>query len=699
MTRLVRYPGPGCVVEFMQGNQPQLAYVVEEQSGKLRVLTQNRREAKLPASRLLPWSGPACPADLGRAEIERLLDSHLARRREVAAGIDVLELWSMAQGEVDQAKAEWFAELLWADPDPDQVAAMGRVLLDCKTHFKFHPPEFIPYSAETVETRLSEQEEARIREKLVGVGQSFLKELWQSGNGPVDVNKLRAKPDAETASLLADMLKARMADPEDKEPDPLWREVRRGLPEHPYLALLLAERWGIVPPHYNYLLARAAYTMDESWAEPFADEVAQLTSRRDELDTEADPRRFVSIDAATTTDIDDAFVASYDGETIPVSVALACPAVHWDFSSPLGRAVLDRATSLYLPEGTSHMLPRALAEDIYSLRQGEPRPALILDLRVDAGGEPSLTGLRFGKITVAANITYHQAEECLSAGPKACADATGGASADLDWAAARDLASRLRDRRIRNGAVIIERQEPEIVLDDGDSPQVHLEIKEPTPLAQLLVSELMIVANELCARWAMEQGVPLYFRAQDTVLPKDAAGVWTEPEDVYRVVKHFGPTLLETQPKPHKGLGVPAYSPVTSPLRRITDLINVTQIQRSLTTGQPLFSRDELEAMQPTVSSRLEAVGKVQRFRPRYWKLLHLLQNRKASTWIGVAVDESGGLVTLALPDAQIFVRAPRVMLGDKLYPGQRFALRFGKIDPLCNEIRVAEAHEEETNG
>lgn len=699
MARLVRYPGPGCVVEFMQGNQSQLAYVVEEQSGKLRVLTQNRREAKFPASRLLPWSGPAYPADLSRAEIERLLDNHLTRRRELAAGIDVLELWSMAQGEVDQAKAEWFAELLWADPDPDQVAAMGRVLLDCKTHFKFHPPEFIPYSAETVESRLSEQEEARIREKLVSVGQAFLKELWQSGNGPVDVDKLRAKPDAETAGLLADMLKARMADPEDKEPDPLWREVRRGLPEHPYLALLLAERWGIVPPHYNYLLDRAGYTTDESWAELYADEVAQLRRRRDELDAETDPQPFVSIDAATTTDIDDAFVVAYDGEAIRVSVALACPAVHWDFSSPLGRAVLDRATSLYLPEGTSHMLPRELAEDTYSLRQGELRPALVLDLRVDAGGEPALTGLRFGRITVAANITYYQAEECLSVDP---ADSTGAGAATckagVDWAAARDLANRLRERRIRNGAVIIERQEPEIVLDDGDTPQVRLEIKEPTPASQLLVSELMIVANELGARWAVEKGVPLYFRTQDTVLPKDVAGVWTEPEDVYRVVKHFGPTLLETQPKPHKGLGVPAYSPVTSPLRRITDLINVAQIKRTLTTGQPLFSRDELEAMQPSVSARLEAVGKVQRFRPRYWKLLHLLQNRKATTWTGVAVDESGGLVTLALPDAQIFVRAPRDMLGDKLYPGQRFALRFGKIDPLCNEIRVAEAHEEEAD-
>ena len=40
----------------------------------------------------------------------------------------------------------------------------------------------------------------------------------------------------------------------------------------------------------------------------------------------------------------------------------------------------------------------------------------------------------------------------------------------------------------------------------------------------------------------------------------------------------------------------------------------------------------------------------------------------------------------------QIFVRAPKDLCGDKFIPGERFALRFGKTDPLMNEIRVAEA-------
>ena len=51
---LVRYPGPGCVVEFMQGNQPQQAFVLEENGGQLRLYTIGRREAKMSLSRMLP---------------------------------------------------------------------------------------------------------------------------------------------------------------------------------------------------------------------------------------------------------------------------------------------------------------------------------------------------------------------------------------------------------------------------------------------------------------------------------------------------------------------------------------------------------------------------------------------------------------------------------------------------------------------
>lgn len=58
-SQLVEFPGPGCVVEFLQGNAPQIAWVMEEQGAKLRLMLPNRRETTLGANRLLPWSRPS----------------------------------------------------------------------------------------------------------------------------------------------------------------------------------------------------------------------------------------------------------------------------------------------------------------------------------------------------------------------------------------------------------------------------------------------------------------------------------------------------------------------------------------------------------------------------------------------------------------------------------------------------------------
>jgi exoribonuclease-2 len=97
--------------------------------------------------------------------------------------------------------------------------------------------------------------------------------------------------------------------------------------------------------------------------------------------------------------------------------------------------------------------------------------------------------------------------------------------------------------------------------------------------------------------------------------------------------------------------------------------------------------------MLPHLTARTEAVGRIQRFRPRYWKLVYFRQNRKEQ-FEAVAVED-GQLVTLALPREQLYDRVPRQMLGDKIYPGQRFLVRLHKVNPLTNELRVAEAWEQ----
>lgn len=691
--KLVRHPGPGCVVEFMQGDRPQLAWVLEEKGGKLRLVTATKRETKLAAVRLLPWSGPARAPDASREDILAHLARHEEARSQTAADTDALELWEMAQGELPEARAEWFAELAYEDPDTDRIAGVGRALLECKTHFKFRPPVFEIRPAEAVEARLAEAEAARLRERLMDAGQLFFKQLWDVHLGRAETPE---PPDDPTVSAaLKDLLLARIADPEGSEDKALWDGVRKGLglggrSDDPFLPLYLAEAWGLTPPHHNFHLDRAGYEPGDAWSQAHTQAVHDLAAAVDALADMTETTPYVSVDSATTLDVDDAFfvepLAGQGGWRL--CLALAGPARLWPFGSDLDRAVMLRATSIYLPEGDHHMMPEALGTDAFSLLEGQARPALVLEAEIGPDGNLKALAPRCSRVLVARRATFDQVEDLL----EGRGDTLPGHQDNVRHAYA--LAEALLDRRIRQGAVVIDRPEPDIqVRREEDRVLVSAGLKDPCPLAQRLVGELMIFANSALAQWAAERNVPLLYRTQDLNLPEGSAGVWSAPEEIFSVVKTLGPSILETQPKRHASLAAPAYAPVTSPLRRYPDLLNSAQVLSFLEHGAPRLGREDLEALLPLLAARLDAAGQVQRFRPRYWKLVYCKQHPKTEH-AAVIVDD-GNLVTAALPHLQLFVRAPRAKFGDKVYPGQRYLLRLGKIDPLNNEIHVTDAMED----
>lgn len=689
---LVRYPGAGCVVEFMQGNAPQIAWVLEEQNGRLRLLLPNRRETALQSARILPWPGPAYDKNCSRDAALDILERHKSRRD--VANVNPLELWELAQGEVDQAPAEWFAELALSEPDMDAVAACGHALLQAKSHFKFNPPNFEVYPESIVATRLAEQEAARKREELVGKGSAFIRLLWD-----IHQKKSKASPAAAADALepevrerLRRSILSRIAAPETSEDEALWKLIVKGLPDEPFLPLYLAQAWGLVPPHHNYWMDRAGYAPGDAWSGEHREAVEELLRRADK-DGQADPtfpdRPIISIDAPTTRDVDDAFFIEARPEGgWNLTIALACPAFRWPFGEALDKAVFSRATSVYLPEATHHMLPEALGTGAYSLLAGQTRPSLLVECSIGGDGLVTACAPRLGYAKLAANLCYEDCEAALDGGDNA-------ASPYLEQLRqALALAEAHQQRRIEKGAVIIERPDQIIRLEgEGDNVTVFLEEDAPAPKAHLLVSELMVLTNAALAAWAAEHGVALLHRTQDVALPKEYAGIWKTPVDVARVVKAMAPAVLETSPRPHAGLGEAAYAPSTSPLRRYPDLINETQIISLLRDGKPRWSKEELDALLPLLNAHLDAAGQIQRFRPRYWKLLYFKQQGDR-WWPAVITDENDAFVTVNMPKEQMIVRARRQFFGERTHPGQELEIRLGKVHPLHNEFQLVETRE-----
>ncbi len=703
---IVLFPNPGCVVEFIESNKIVTAYVIEAQAAQLRLYTIGKREVKLSAARLLPWSGPAYGGAASRQEMEERLALHAGKRKALAEEIDVMQLWELAQGEVDKASVQWFAELLWPDADIDRLAALGQSLLNAKTHFKFNPPNFEIYPAELVEQKLQKAEADRKHEEIVSAGTLFLRNLWDVSNNRRPALTEAELPPANVRGLIERMLLDRLSDPDSTENDTLWKILIKSLPEDPHLPLLLAMAWGLKPPHYNFWLDRADYQEGEDWVRPLESDINALAANVRAAASSSGEEisgGFVSIDPSTTQDWDDAFkVEDLPGGGWRAVLALACPAAFWPFGSPLDQAVAYRASSIYLPEGSLHMMPRAVSLELFSLRGGErrtPLPALQVDIELDEDGKIRSTSPSFRWIRVAANLTHEDCEALLTEkAPEGNAAAPYGPMLESAMALSRVL----QKRRIERGAVITEKPEPSVRLEKTPEGDI-LALLEPDlgcPLSQNLVGELMILCNCALAAWGTERGLPLLYRAQDIALPKEFAGVWTQPQDIFRVIKALPPATLELQPKPHAGLGAGIYATFTSPMRRYVDLINEAQIIRHLAENVPAFSAEELRSALTGLSERLAATGQVQRFRPRYWKLLSLQQSGQAARENGkpwreaTVLEENDSFVTVNLECAQITLRAPRSRFHDKVYPGQSVMVRLAKINPLHNDMQIVEAME-----
>lgn len=701
----VRYPSAGCLVEYLEGNSVQIAMILEESSGRLRLLLPNRKEVKLAASRLLPWSGPALSSLPGKDDAARLLEEHKKRREELCAGINVLDVWDLAQGEVESAQADWFAELFSSEPDIDTVAAYGHSLLACKSHFRFQPPEFQVFPAETVEKRLTEQKAKEAREAIVAGGANFLRLLWdvacKKRQLPVPDGPEWPEPDA--AGRIFAILRAQMTDPDRQDSDQIWPMLSRGLPDVPHLPLQLLVAAGQLPAHYNFWLDRAGYAPGDSWWQGLVEnqdalqDVNSLTERLEQCDLP-----FVSIDSATTRDIDDAFHVKKLDDGFALTLALACPALGWEFGSKFDLAVRQRGTSIYLPEGTCNMLPEDLANDRFSLLARVPRPALCISLELDRTGKCLDCRPFVARVRLAANLNYHDCQKVLDGFGKGQIDAdlqTGDQAENPALPYAEQLAIGLElarsriDARIAAGAVIMDRPEPVIRLEgDGENTVVSLEQSEPATDANLLVAEMMILASAAIADWAEARQLQLIHRVQDVVVPREYAGVWTKPADMARIMRALIPSGLDVQARPHAALGLARYAPVTSPLRRYTDLVNEAQVMAAIAGGQGIFDATGLENILRSLNPALEAAGQVQRFRPRYWKLLHIRQKGDKAWWPGVITEEGEMFVTVSLPEAGLFVRGLRRQFDDRACPGLPVQVRLGRVNPLYNEIRIIEA-------
>ena len=152
--------------------------------------------------------------------------------------------------------------------------------------------------------------------------------------------------------------------------------------------------------------------------------------------------------------------------------------------------------------------------------------------------------------------------------------------------------------------------------EDGAIVAIAAELRT---VAYVIVQELMIATNEAVALWCIEQGLPMLFRnhrpnpvagSTDELMHEIAAAAG-DPDLFAKLRGRLLSTLRAATYDPtvhgHYGLRLSAYSHVTSPLRRVADLINQRIIFAHLDHSPAPYTPDQLAALGADLNRRTRA--------------------------------------------------------------------------------------------
>jgi exoribonuclease R len=265
-----------------------------------------------------------------------------------------------------------------------------------------------------------------------------------------------------------------------------------------------------------------------------------------------------SIDPANTGDYDDAFSISQQNDKYLVSIYISNVPIILNALN-LWSSFSQRISSIYLPDKKRPMLPTILSEQLCSLQAGYDRVAFTLDLVVRADGVIESSRLVNTKMRVVKNYAYE--------------------SADL-------LASAHYATLLECCQLMAKTQKYTNHINDSHE----------------LVAYLMVLMNNYCAKELVgfNQGIfrTVVNKKEENVVEKRGHGVIDDvPDSVDNFIHVWRNTCGQyvdirkcvgtcagsstglIASLNHSALGLDAYIHISSPIRRLVDLLNMIKLQ------------------------------------------------------------------------------------------------------------------------
>ncbi len=117
-------------------------------------------------------------------------------------------------------------------------------------------------------------------------------------------------------------------------------------------------------------------------------------------------RPFVTLDPASSTDLDQAFAIERAGADIVLHYAIADVGFFVRPGDALDEEAWRRGVTVYMPDERARLYPATLSEGAASLLPDGPRPAVVFAVRVDPHGDVRLDGVERAVVRSRAKLAY-----------------------------------------------------------------------------------------------------------------------------------------------------------------------------------------------------------------------------------------------------------------------------------------------------
>jgi len=663
----------GTLIEYLDNGRFVCALVTACEDKRLRLINQNGREVLLPIARVMHGSARPLAETLAengnQEQIEALLRQTDEHRRRLVAEVHLPEIWELA---VEDGAAHYdpgfLAELTLGQAASDDIlAAFLRAVIFDKIYFRYREGRIVAQSREQVEQALAQRAKEERKANLVSQGAAILRAILAGESTAPELDTLRQ----ESLEILA-ALYLETATPAQAEIGRLLlKEAGLHQPHAPFDILVAAGVWS---KHENIPMLKSGLpTVFSHSARQRAE--ALLRQPLDALFDDPDRKNFthlrpITIDGQGTLDFDDALTVESDPEGWLVGVHISDVAHYVRPGDPLFVEAMNRGISLYFPDGQVPMLPRHLSQGICSLIQGEIRATISFMILLSPTAEVLRTRIMPSIIKVARRLTYEEADHMMDGDP--------------ELRVLNDLRQQLRKRRLAQGALLLPIPDVNICVDATGKPHVSLG-KTDTP-ARTLISEFMILANSEAARHISDRMAPGLFRSQP---PLKNRIVFGEDDDLFlniRQRKQLPRGELLGKAMPHSGLGVSHYTTVTSPIRRLLDLLMQHQLNAVIRRKPPCFSEADCRDFVGVINHTLAATNAVKQQRHRYW-LLRYLEDHLDEPFEALIIDAGPKYTNLLLTDLLMDVELPARPAWQP-QPGATTRVRVRRADAIDNTVK-----------